>query len=90
MIEGKYTEKISRYHIVDCRFQYEYDGGHIDGALNISSNPEVESLLLQNGSGVHSNGKTLPKPTKSGETVDDLPAIIVFHCEFSNKRAPAL
>ena len=26
--------------IVDCRFDYEFEGGHIDGAININ-NPEI-------------------------------------------------
>jgi M-phase inducer tyrosine phosphatase len=90
LIEGQYSQKISRYHIIDCRFGYEYEGGHIDGALNVNSNAAVEDLLLKDGQGVHARGHELPRPSRSGEVQNILPAIIIFHCEFSNKRAPAL
>lgn len=29
-------EGIQPYIIVDCRFDYEYNGGHIQGAINFS------------------------------------------------------
>lgn len=90
LIEGHYSERISRYHIIDCRFGYEYEGGHIDGALNVNSNAAVEDLLLKDGQGVHAQGHELPRPSHSGEVQEVPPAIIIFHCEFSNKRAPAL
>jgi M-phase inducer tyrosine phosphatase len=91
LIEGRYSGHISRYHIIDCRFGYEYEGGHIDGALNVNSNAAVEELLLQEGTGVHADSYSLPQPSRSGEPLQNsLPAILIFHCEFSNKRAPAL
>jgi M-phase inducer tyrosine phosphatase len=90
VLEGRFSESMSRFHIVDCRFQYEYEGGHIKGAVNINSNSALEELLLCAGKGIHSEGKNLPLPCRSGETQETLPAVIIFHCEFSNKRAPAL
>jgi len=32
--------------IVDCRFNYEFDGGHIQNAINISNAEDLERLLL--------------------------------------------
>ena len=32
--------------IIDCRFAYEFDGGHIKGATNISTRDEMTELLL--------------------------------------------
>ncbi len=46
LIEGKYAHLIDEFLIVDCRFQYEYEGGHITNAVNINSVLEVEKYLL--------------------------------------------
>lgn len=32
--------------ILDCRFDYEFDGGHINGAINVSTEEEMQELLL--------------------------------------------
>lgn len=36
--------------IIDCRYSYEYQGGHIQGALNIQDPNEMESKLFNNPS----------------------------------------
>ncbi|KAF8652695.1 hypothetical protein AX16_004199 [Volvariella volvacea WC 439] len=79
LLDGVYNEKITSYHIIDCRFDYEYHGGHIRGAININTTAAVEELLL--GSNL-----SKPKPSTSGDSVKK--TILVFHCEFSAKRAP--
>lgn len=89
LLRGDYQDKISGFHIVDCRFDYEYSGGHIDGAINVNSTNDVERLLLMAGQGVHADGSPLPVPSRSGDTLDVKPKVIIFHCEFSQKRAPA-
>jgi len=35
-----------RVLIVDCRFEYEFKGGHIADAVNVSTEAELDSLLL--------------------------------------------
>lgn len=67
--------------MIDCRFDYEYDGGHIPGAININTMPAVEDFLL--GARV-----SKPDPCMSGDGAKK--TILVFHCEFSQKRAPTL
>ncbi|KHN69918.1 mitotic phase inducer phosphatase [Ordospora colligata] len=42
VIEGLYDIE---YQVIDCRFAYEYDGGHIVNAINISTSREVATLL---------------------------------------------
>jgi rhodanese-related sulfurtransferase len=32
--------------IIDCRFPYEFQGGHIDGAVNVSSQEQMQELLF--------------------------------------------
>lgn len=44
-LSGSYANRFDDIRIVDCRFKYEYDGGHIDGAINVGSQREVEELL---------------------------------------------
>lgn len=34
VLDGKYDDVYDRRVVIDCRFEYEYEGGHIDGALN--------------------------------------------------------
>lgn len=78
-MDGKFDNKINNYYVIDCRFDYEYNGGHIEGAININSTARLEQELL---------GLLRPKPTVSGDNVKQ--TVLVFHCEFSAKRAPTL
>jgi len=90
LLEGKYKRKVKRFHILDCRFDYEYAGGHIAGAVNVKSMDSLDQLLLQENAGLHADGEVLPDPSRSGRAGDGEQVILVFHCEFSAKRAPTL
>lgn len=81
---------MKRYHIIDCRFDYEYEGGHIGGAISVKNMEAVEELLLKEGKGVHNNGDALPEPSRSGQLEEGQDVVLIFHCEFSAKRAPTL
>ncbi|CAE6516537.1 unnamed protein product [Rhizoctonia solani] len=77
LLAGKYNSQISSYTVIDCRFDYEYEGGHVPGAINLNTTQAIEECLL---------GNNKPAPSRSGDgTKKD---ILVFHCEFSAKRAP--
>lgn len=45
LIGGKYSESIGSYRIIDCRYPYEFDGGHIQvtrhGPLHVKENLEI-------------------------------------------------
>ncbi|CCE90818.1 putative tyrosine protein phosphatase MIH1 TDEL_0B06890 [Torulaspora delbrueckii] len=41
-----YKSHYESYQVVDCRFAYEYKGGHISNALHISSREELESEFI--------------------------------------------
>lgn len=45
---GQYSfeEAVPNFIIIDCRFDYEYAGGHIEGAINLSSPEALSSFLL--------------------------------------------
>lgn len=62
--------------IIDCRFPYEFNGGHITGAINC---PPSEKLMLMDWLFSSEHGVTRQGPT-----------VLIMHCEFSQCRAPRL
>ena len=62
--------------IIDARFDYEFQAGHIQGAINIDNQQTCEKELLHD----------LDKLRHLMQTN----TIIVFHCEFSERRGPTL
>ncbi|KAK7205629.1 Rhodanese-like domain-containing protein [Myxozyma melibiosi] len=46
VLEGKYANSYDRLVVIDCRFEYEYQGGHIDGAINLNGAQELEEHFL--------------------------------------------
>ncbi|XP_044149306.1 M-phase inducer phosphatase 1 [Bufo gargarizans] len=74
ILNGQFDSLIERCVIIDCRYPYEYDGGHIRGAINLYMEQEVENHLL----------KTSIRPQGSKRV------IIIFHCEFSSERGPRM
>lgn len=43
LMRGEFDDKVSHYVVIDCRYRYEYYGGHIRGAINID--PKDHGLL---------------------------------------------
>lgn len=70
ILKGDYSSHYDRIIVVDCRFEYEYNGGHIDGALNYNNKEELAEKLFD----------------------EDLSSntLLVFHCEYSELRAPRM
>lgn len=79
LLDNKFASCIETYIVIDCRFDYEYAGGHVPGAINMRSTAALEDFLL-------GDSLSKPKPSVSGDTT--LKTVIIFHCEFSAKRAP--
>ena len=111
-----------RYLIIDCRFEYEYQGnlliilhvlftiikgGHIQGAINITSPEDLEELLIKNKHllfqedtlellkrdwqsvlAIHKRQIHQLETEKQQKNSNLKPPILVFHCEFSQKRGP--
>ncbi|XP_046584446.1 M-phase inducer phosphatase 1-like [Haliotis rubra] len=44
LMKGRFPE-ISEYQIVDCRYPYEFEGGHIQGAANIYTEKGISELI---------------------------------------------
>lgn len=74
LIDGDFSDSIGSFTIVDCRYPYEYNGGHIVNSLNIHNGSELIKLLLD-------------KRPQAGHSNRH---IIIFHCEFSSERGPRL
>ena len=47
VLDGKYVGSFDQKMIIDCRFEYEYHGGHIDGAVNYNDKEMLASELFR-------------------------------------------
>lgn len=75
LIDGHFRDSIESFTIIDCRYPYEYHGGHIVNSLNIHTSSELIKLFIE---------KTSKAPGRQSRN------IIIFHCEFSSERGPRL
>ncbi|XP_053788516.1 M-phase inducer phosphatase 2-like [Vidua chalybeata] len=75
VLTGRYSSFIERSVVVDCRYPYEYQGGHIKGAVNLPLQRDLEESLLERPI----------VPQDAGKRV-----IVIFHCEFSVERGPKM
>ncbi|XP_027519652.1 M-phase inducer phosphatase 2-like isoform X2 [Corapipo altera] len=75
VLTGQWSSFIESSITVDCRYPYEYEGGHIKGAVNLPLHQDVEQFLLDQ--------PILPMDTSKR-------VIIIFHCEFSAHRGPKM
>ncbi|OOF99141.1 hypothetical protein ASPCADRAFT_204793 [Aspergillus carbonarius ITEM 5010] len=48
LMDGKYNDRFDHIMIVDCRFEYEYEGGHITGAVNYNDKDYLAAELFAN------------------------------------------
>ncbi len=46
VLDGKFNHIYEKYVIIDCRFEYEFKGGHIDGAVNFNDKEQLSSQLF--------------------------------------------
>jgi len=47
VLNGQYDEAGERPMIIDCRFEYEFSGGHIDSAVNYNDKERLANRLFQ-------------------------------------------
>ncbi|EFN57871.1 hypothetical protein CHLNCDRAFT_141868 [Chlorella variabilis] len=65
------------FAVVDCRYDYEFQGGHLPGALHLTTPEEVSAFLAQ------------PRACSSAGADDCWQrTAVIFHCEFSTERGP--
>ncbi|XP_050084969.1 M-phase inducer phosphatase [Anopheles aquasalis] len=84
LLRGEFRDKVASYKIIDCRYPYEFEGGHIRGAKNLYTQEQIIEELI--------SSKTEPPVTdgQDGSSSTVRRNIIVFHCEFSSERGPKL
>ena len=46
ILDGNFNNLYEKRVIIDCRFEYEYNGGHIDGAVNFNDKDKLSSQLF--------------------------------------------
>lgn len=46
VLDQKYADKYDRVLVVDCRFEYEYEGGHIENAVNFNDKQHLANELF--------------------------------------------
>ncbi|CAK7203670.1 m-phase inducer phosphatase [Sporothrix eucalyptigena] len=78
VLDGKFNDSFDHKMIIDCRFEYEYEGGHINDAINYNDKDLLATHLFRTTA-----AGTSP-PTLNGRT------LIVLHCEYSAHRAPLM
>ncbi|EON65477.1 hypothetical protein W97_04715 [Coniosporium apollinis CBS 100218] len=73
VLDGKYNHTYDDIVVVDCRFEFEFEGGHIRDALNFNSKDELaDKLFAENARPASPN------------------TLLIFHCEYSQHRAPLM
>ncbi|NWW19323.1 MPIP2 phosphatase, partial [Falcunculus frontatus] len=75
VLTGHFSSFVESSIVVDCRYPYEYEGGHVKGAVNLPLRRDVEEFLLE-------------KPIVPLDATKRV--IIIFHCEFSSERGPKM
>lgn len=76
IMNDDYSKFYQEVYIVDCRFQYEFLGGHIKDAINISKQKQLEEEFIHK------------RHIRCCDS--ERPPLIVFHCEFSSYRGPIM
>nr|XP_023020791.1 M-phase inducer phosphatase-like [Leptinotarsa decemlineata] len=75
LIKGSFRDIIGSFKIIDCRYPYEFESGHITGAVNLYTREQCMQLLDDSQiTDTHSNKRN----------------ILLFHCEFYSERGPNL
>ncbi|XP_058057531.1 M-phase inducer phosphatase-like [Anopheles bellator] len=89
LLRGEFQQKVASYKIIDCRYPYEFDGGHIRGAKNLYTHEQIIDELIKS----KTEQPTVEEPSEQNGAQDSSVTrrnIIVFHCEFSSERGPKL
>ncbi|XP_017210413.1 cell division cycle 25 homolog d isoform X1 [Danio rerio] len=94
LIRGQFGSAVEDFLIVDCRYPYEYQGGHIKGAVNLYTEHQVQQVLHQASAQVSVSTSRLCGRSASDSLPEDEESpsrkLIIFHCEFSSERGPHL
>jgi len=56
LLRGEYKDEVDQIFIIDCRYDFEFEGGHIQNALNLSGKEAIEKFFQDNR---YTAGKTV-------------------------------
>ncbi|XP_065151217.2 cell division cycle 25 homolog d isoform X2 [Paramisgurnus dabryanus] len=96
LIKGQFGLAVDDFLIIDCRYPYEYQGGHIKGAVNLYTEYQIQQAVAQalERAKLHPTGSFSwghqPSDSVAKEEGSSPRKLIVFHCEFSSERGPHL
>ncbi|XP_017144087.1 M-phase inducer phosphatase [Drosophila miranda] len=82
LLRGEFAGDVASYRIIDCRYPYEFEGGHIEGAKNLYTTEQILEEFLS----VAQTELQQQQATEAGPKRH----IIIFHCEFSSERGPKM
>jgi len=83
VLEGEYNDKCD-YVIIDCRFPYEFEGGHVINAKNLYTEEQIENYFFPSFNDQNIQQQSPATTTSTGGKR----LAVIFHCEFSSKRGP--
>lgn len=78
LMGGKFEGTVSSFKVIDCRYPYEFDGGHIKGAINLFTKTQIFENFIK------------PKRAEGRGQLQEERNILIFHCEFSSQRGPEM
>lgn len=79
ILDGKTHISRENVILVDSRYPYEFEGGHIEGAINIYTKESILDYFFKNSPSL------LFKRQNYNSNL-----VVIFHCEFSQNRGPTL
>lgn len=79
LIRGEFNNDVEQYLIVDCRTPAGYAAGHIQGAINMHTEEQVENEFI------HAENKKYANVSSSDKRI-----ILIFHSESWEDRGPKM
>lgn len=87
-----YRDRFTRFYIVDCRYWYEYQGGHIKNAIQIlpeSSDDDDDDASIDLNECIREKITNMFFSEANLKNRSDSQRTVIFvHCEYSQKRGP--
>lgn len=82
LLKGEFDDQVASYRIIDCRYPYEFEGGHIKGAKNLYTHEQILEEFL--------SAQQTELQQQQNADAGSKRNIIIFHCEFSSERGPKM
>ncbi|KAL9057765.1 MAG: hypothetical protein Q9162_002106 [Coniocarpon cinnabarinum] len=94
VLNGTHRDNLPNIAVIDCRFEYEFEGGHINGAHNFNDKDKLASELFDPAnlpeSPARPAGPTRYASDPTSLTSTPSSRALIFHCEYSHHRAPLM